>query len=130
MPDIIAVSTAIAQTAGVLPPVHASGILGITVPDAIAIGMMILAALAAWRGTVGATEAKKNATPSPADTSMAIIGAAIVDRTTLAELTDAVRDHAAALREQMDAREQKMQDKIDRLLVALETSESDARRRR
>ena len=82
--------------------------LGITVPDAIAFGMLMLAALAGWRGAqAGATAAKVAPPPEPA---MAMIGGALVDRATLQELVLAVRDHAAAIRETIADKDQRRAD--------------------
>jgi len=83
--------------------------LGITVPDAIAIGTLAIALLAAWRGTKAGETAAKVTPPEPA---MAMIGAALVDRATLQALTLAVQDHAAAIRETITAAEQARQEDI------------------
>ena len=69
--------------------------LGITTPDAIAFGSLCAALLAAYAGLVKGDKAKKESPPEP---GMAMIGAAIVDRETLRDLTGAVADLAAAIR--------------------------------
>ena len=69
--------------------------LGISTPDAIALGSMAAALLAAYAGLVNGTKAKRDAPPEP---GMALIGSALVDRATLQDLTEAVRELAAVLR--------------------------------
>lgn len=69
--------------------------LGITTPDAIALGSMLAALLAAFAGLVQGARAKREAPPDP---GMALIGSALVDRATLQDLTDAVRDLVAVMR--------------------------------
>lgn len=69
--------------------------LGITTPDAIALGSMLAALLAAFAGLLKGDRARKDTPPEP---GMALIGGALVDRATLRDLTEAVNDLAATLR--------------------------------
>lgn len=68
--------------------------LGITTADAIAFGSMVAAAMAAYAGLIRGERAKKAVPP---DTSVAMIGSALVDRETLRDLTEAVKDLTSAL---------------------------------
>lgn len=61
--------------------------LGITVSDATLIGTLILGFLAAWQGSKKGEHARSAVPPNP---TTALIGGAIVDSATLAELTNAV----------------------------------------
>ena len=92
--------------------------LGITTPDAIALGSMAAALLAAFAGLVQGSRAKRDA---PAEPGMALIGSALVDRSTLQDLTEAVRDLAAVLRaglasaHQRDPIEDVMRELVERI---------------
>ena len=87
--------------------------LGITVPDAIAIGTLIIAVLAAWRGN-GAGKTAKMAGPPP-DSTVALIGAAIVDQQTLASLTHAVVRLVDVLERAVDENERAVGEKLDNM---------------
>ncbi len=81
--------------------------LGITTPDAIALGSMAAALLAAFAGLKEGAKARREAPPEP---GMAMIGSALVDRATLADLADAVRDLATVLRAGIAAGEARSRD--------------------
>jgi hypothetical protein len=103
--------------------------LGITVPDAIALGTLIIAVLAALRGGKAGEHAKRATPPDP---PMAMIGGAIVDTMTLRDLTTAVQGLAAAMHASVEyqrhAKDDKMSVTLDRLLHEL--SERDDERAR
>jgi hypothetical protein len=61
--------------------------LGITTPDAIAFGMMVLAALAAWRGSTQGTVERAKGPPTQA---LSVAGATIADTASMQALTQAV----------------------------------------
>lgn len=61
--------------------------LGITTPDAIALGMMILAALAAWRGSTQGTIERAKGAPTQA---LTMAGATIADTASTQALTQAI----------------------------------------
>ena len=63
--------------------------LGIGTADAIALGTLILAALAAWQGRRAGDAAARR--PPPPDPALALLGGALVDHLTLRDLVEAVR---------------------------------------
>lgn len=98
--------------------------LGITTPDAIAFGMMVLAALAAWRGHVTGNAAKEKAI---ATAPMISIAGGIVDAMQFADyvkaldkLAIAMFKHAAAIEKTHNQRTtnalEEMADRIDEML--------------
>lgn len=95
--------------------------LGISTPDAIALGTLILAALAAWQGQrAGAAAARR---PPPPDPTVALIGGALVDQLTLRDLVEAVRALEATIGRVASERERREEagfaDAIRRLEAAL-----------
>jgi hypothetical protein len=97
--------------------------LGITTPDAIAFGMMVLAALAAWRGVKQGDTAKVDAVKSAPFVSIA---GSIVEANqfgdyikTLDKLAIALTGHTAALNKQHDVKVtnalEAMAEKIDHI---------------
>ncbi|MCB8821461.1 hypothetical protein [Microvirga rosea] len=103
--------------------------LGITVADAVAVGTLVIAVLAAWRGARAGETAKKII---PMDPPMAIMGAAIVDSMTLRDLVEAVKDHATAIREAIKSNERlehdRLADAVEELKNRLEPNIRDRRR--
>jgi hypothetical protein len=103
--------------------------LGITVPDAIALGTLILALLAGFRGTRAGAEAKKNIPPDP---PTAMIGGAIVDTMTLRDLTTSVQNVAdainATIAEEKQSREAHLSVTLDRLLKELSARDDERER--
>ena len=95
--------------------------LGISTPDAIALGTLILAALAAWQGR-RAGEAAARRPPAP-DPALALIGGALVDHLTLRDLVEAVRALEATISRVADDRDRREEsgfaDTLRRLEAAL-----------
>lgn len=107
--------------------------LGITVPDSIALGTLILAVLAAWRGIAyGAKQEKrdrheaqsaKDAEPPPAS---AMIGAVYIDRIMFDRLADSIDGLAGAIKDQTAHFKDSKQSEMMRLLQTLaQRSERD-----
>lgn len=105
--------------------------LGITTPDAIAFGMLVLAGLAAWTGSQAGTAAKKSDPVHPTSTStfadielltnaLTLLHAAILKMT--AELEDQNKRHA------MDEEVQKRLDARQLLLLADQLRQDQSRR--
>jgi hypothetical protein len=90
--------------------------LGITVPDAIAFGSLVIGLVALFRGTQAGEKAKKVAPPDPA---MAIIGSSLVDTGTLRELVRSVDRVAEAMEgateDRKHTREGEMADTLKKL---------------
>ncbi|MCG6204213.1 hypothetical protein LPW26_06170 [Rhodopseudomonas sp. HC1] len=104
--------------------------LGITTPDAIAFGMMVLAALAAWRGVSQGDAAKTRAVQSAPFVSIA---GTIVEANqfgdyikVLDKLAIAMNCHAAALDRQHDV---KTTNALEDLANKIDEAMSDRRRR-
>jgi hypothetical protein len=100
--------------------------LGITTPDAIAFGMMVLAGLAAWRGTAQGDAAKRQAIHSA---PMVNIATGIVEANQFADymkvldkLAIALTCHAAAMDRQHEVKHtnalEELADRIDDALNA------------
>ncbi len=90
--------------------------LGITTPDAIAFGMMILAALAAWRGTKQGDAAKTEAVKSA---QLVSIAGAIVDANQFADWIKAVDKMAIAMLTHAEALNKQHEVKTTNALEAL-----------
>jgi hypothetical protein len=90
--------------------------LGITVPDAIAFGTMVMAVLAAWRGATQGTTARK-VDPAPQAFSMA--GAAMADTAAMQGLTQAVIELTGAVRVATERREDERTDLLRQMLEEL-----------
>lgn len=99
--------------------------LGITTPDAIAFGMMVLAALAAWRGVNQGDAAKTKAVQAAPFVSIA---GGIVDANQFGDYVKAIdkmaiamHRHADAMNKQHDVRQtnalEGMAERIDTLLA-------------
>jgi hypothetical protein len=94
--------------------------LGISTPDAIALGTLILAALAAWQGgRAGATAARR---PAPPDPTLALIGGALVDHLTLLDLVEAVRALEATIGRAAEERERREESGFADALRRLESA--------
>lgn len=95
--------------------------LGMSVPDAIAFGTLVLGLVAMWRGSQRGAEAAK-ALPPPNPTTT-LIGGAIVDSNTLQDLTDAVEKLTEAIIHGIqDSRERTVrteQEKMNELLRSI-----------
>jgi hypothetical protein len=89
---------------------------GITLADAIPISTLILGVIAMLTGAIRGAEAKRS---TPPDLPMAMIGSAIVDRETLRDLTTAVRETAAAIREAVSSGERRSRDETNERLEEL-----------
>ncbi len=108
--------------------------LGITVPDAIAFSMMLLTALAAWRGNQAGKVAKKE--DPPQEPALAMIGGALVDTATMVRLADATAQlakatdrNAAAVEAANHHREHSYANKMDALMERLDEAEKRGSRR-
>ena len=83
--------------------------LGITTADAIAFGSLCAALLAAFAGLVRGEHAKDAAPPEP---GLTLIGSGLVDRETLRDLTEAVENLVAVLRDGIVAGEARSRDHL------------------
>ncbi|MFO1151023.1 MAG: hypothetical protein U1E62_21825 [Alsobacter sp.] len=90
--------------------------LGITVPDAIAFGTLVLAILAAWRGAVAGAKAEKTAPP---DHTAAITCGAIVDSAALRDLVEAVEELTDAMREMIVSQHERAEGRMADLLTEI-----------
>ena len=97
--------------------------LGITIPDAVLIGTLVISLLAAWRGSKAGAAAKESTPPEPA---VALIGSAIVDTATLRDLVDAVERLANVI--DRTATERKNAERLETLLGQLVHSMDRGRR--
>lgn len=75
--------------------------LGITTPDAIALGTLIIAVLAAWRGATQGTVARAKGSPVQ---TVSVAGTAIADTAAMQALTQAVIGLTEAVRAATSAR--------------------------
>jgi hypothetical protein len=91
--------------------------LGITTPDAIAFGMMVLAALAAWRGMQTGESAKKSEPPPPTPLSLGM--ATFADTAMMSRLVDAIDRHADAIHHAVEANQKQRDDRIAQQLESL-----------
>ena len=90
--------------------------LGITIADAIAIGMFILACGAAWKGaTKGDAERKSN---PPKDT-LSIGAGVFADTAAMSNMTAAMNRLANAIEKGVAASEEKEKDRVTHALEAL-----------
>lgn len=87
--------------------------LGLTVPDAIAFGMMVLGALAAWKGSTRGEHAKTN---TPPENTISIGAAMFADTAAMQNMTRALNRLAEALEA---GTKQQAEDKQDRIAEAL-----------
>lgn len=98
--------------------------LGISTPDAIALGTLILAALAAWQGGRAGAASRRAEPPG----GMALLGGALVDHMTLRDLVEAVRALEATIARAVDIRAERdnaaFADVLRRLTDAVEASEA------
>lgn len=94
--------------------------LGITVPDAIAVGTILAAALAGWWGKKSGDTAAKI---KPADPATSGIAAGFVDKDLMQRLTMATENIAATLKEivgiQTDEHERAVEDRLARIEAAV-----------
>lgn len=101
--------------------------LGISTPDAIALGTLILAALAAWQGRRAGEAASRRAPPP--EPGLALLGGALVDHLTLRDLVEAVRALEATIARAADARGTRdvaaFAEQLRRLTLALEERRPD-----
>lgn len=98
--------------------------LGISTPDAIALGTLILAALAAWQGRRAGEAAARRPPPEPA---MALLGGALVDHATLRDLVEAVRDLERTIGRAAEGRERREETGFADALRRLEAALADDR---
>ena len=103
--------------------------LGITVPDAIAVGTLIAAALAGWFGRKSGDALARVRPQEPATSGIA---AGFVDKDLMVRLTMACESIAATLKVlvgiQTDEHERAVEDRLERIEAALtKKDEDDAR---
>jgi hypothetical protein len=91
--------------------------LGITTPDAIAFGMLVLAVLAAWRGMQTGESAKKVEPPPPTQFSLGM--ATFADTATMSRLCDAIDRHTDAIHHAVEANQKQRDDRIAQQLESL-----------
>jgi hypothetical protein len=91
--------------------------LGITTPDAIAFGMLVLAGLAAWKGKQTGETAKKEDPPPPTPLSLGM--ATFADTAMMSRLVDAIDRHADAIHHSVEANQKRRDDKIAQQLTDL-----------
>lgn len=100
--------------------------LGITIPDAVLIGTLVISLLAAWRGSKAGAAAKESTLPEP---TVALIGSAIVDTATLRDLVEAVRRLAEVIDRAAGRAERTKTDRLEGLLdEILHSMDRSARR--
>jgi hypothetical protein len=118
---------AITPDALVLADSVSATLVGLSNADAIAIGTIAASLVTAFLGGRRGAEARAVRPPEPA---LAMIGTALVDRETLQDLTEAVRDGVRELRlqrELVDRRSQEeLSDKLDHLLRTVAAREARA----
>jgi hypothetical protein len=102
--------------------------LGITTPDAIAFGMMVLAALAAWRGMQTGESAKKSEPPPPTPLSLGM--ATFADTAMMSRLVDAIDRHADAIHRSIEANDKRQSDTMAQRLAELSKQIEQANRRK
>lgn len=88
--------------------------LGITTADAIAFGMMVLAALAAWKGATRGETARKT---TPPENTISIGAGVFADTAAMQAMTMALNRIAAAVEAYAAIEEE---EKRDRLTIAIE----------
>lgn len=87
--------------------------LGITVADAVLVGTLVIALLAAWRGARDGKAAQSVKPPAP---EMAILGATLVDTNTFRDLVRAVDALTEAVLAGVAAKREEAEDRIADLL--------------
>lgn len=88
--------------------------LGITVPDAIALGSLVAGLVAMWRGATAGAQAAKVTPPNPA---VAALAGTFITTDAMDKLTAALREIAHEIRE---GREHKERHDFHRLTEAME----------
>jgi predicted ATP-grasp superfamily ATP-dependent carboligase len=105
--------------------------LGITVADAVAVGTLIIALLAAWRGTRAGDAAKRI---SPPETTLSVGMAAFADTSAMTKMTEAIDRLAEAICDASEARERvqasHLAEAIRRMTEALDTQDRERGRHR
>jgi hypothetical protein len=118
MPAITPDAAALADAASIT-------LIGLSTADAIAIGTIAASLVTAFLGARRGAEARSSKPPDP---TLAMIGTAIVDRETLQDLTEAVRDGVRELRlqrERVDRQSQEeLSDKLDHLLRTVQARDA------
>lgn len=92
--------------------------LGISTPDAIALGTLILAALAAWQGRRSGEVARRAAAPE----GLAVIGGAIVDHMIMRDLVEAIRGLDGTIGRAIDGRRSRETADLDALVERLQVA--------
>jgi hypothetical protein len=105
--------------------------LGITVADAVAVGTLIIALLAAWKGTRAGDAAKRI---SPPETTLSVGMAAFADTSAMTKMTEALNRLAEAICNASEAKERQqathLAEILERLTKALDIQDRERGRHR
>jgi signal transduction histidine kinase len=90
--------------------------LGITVADAVAVGTLIIALLAAWRGTRAGDAAKRI---SPPETTVSVGATVFADTAAMTQLNNSLNRLAEAICDASEARERQQASQLADVLKRL-----------